>query len=92
MIFDIKKTAILKSVRTERFFIFKYANFLSKAFLYLFIISLFFVGISFFGAAPALASSKASILLIALYILFWNLSLFAQFKLKSPVSTPSKKL
>jgi len=92
MIFDIKKTAILKSVRTERFFIFKYANFLSKSFLYLFVASLFFVGISFFGAAPALASFKASILLVALYILFWNLSLFAQFKLKSPDSAPSKKL
>lgn len=74
MEFDLKNTEIFKAIKRQSFFIFRFSPFLQNLFLAFFIISLFFIFLSV--AWP--------VLFLALALLFWNLSLFTEFKIKKP--------
>ena len=83
MNFDIKKTAVFRAVKTERFFIFRFSKFLEKFFLYLFILSLFLVALSLFDLFSGVFSLQLAVTFLAFSLLFWELSLFSELKLKS---------
>jgi len=59
MNFDLKNTAVLKAVKRADFSLFRFAGFLSQAFLFLFILSLLFVFFSLFGFVSPTLSIKA---------------------------------
>lgn len=82
--FDLKKTAVMLAVKRERLLLFKATDFLSQLFLFLFIVSLFFVLLSFFGLTSSYASIKSAVLFLVFYLVFWNISLFKNLKIKKP--------
>ena len=83
MDFAIKNTKAYTSLRLSRFFIFKHADFFANFFLCLFIISLLFIAASFWSLTPGTPSLKASVFFICCYLVFWNVSLFSSYKIKS---------
>ncbi len=68
----------------KRFFLFRYADFLKTLFLFLFIISLFFVFISFLGIVSEASAVKISVIFLIFYLLFFEFSLFFNFKIRNP--------
>lgn len=82
--FDIKKTAILGALRIEEFPIFRFSGFLKKLFLYLFIFSLFLIPSAFLGFISEDLAIKTPILFLVLFLLFLELSLFKNLKIKKP--------
>ncbi len=82
--FELKKTAVFRAVRRKRFPLFKWAGFLSQLFLFLLVISLCLVALSFFGAVSGRIAVKSSVLFLSLYLIFYNLSLFTSLKIKRP--------
>jgi ATP-dependent Clp protease ATP-binding subunit ClpC len=84
MIFDLRKTAIFDAVKWERFPLFRFAGSLKKAFLVLFIISLFFVGGSFFDVFDFITVLRISIFFLVSFVIFGEISLFFDIKIKNP--------
>jgi len=83
MEFDIKKTSVYRAVKTERFFIFRFAEFLEKAFLYLFVFSFLLIALSLLNSFSGMLALQLSVASFTLFLLFWELSLFSRLKLKS---------
>ncbi len=83
-VFSLNKTAVLRAVKRERFFIFRFAGFLCQLFLVLFILSLFFIVLYFFGQVAGSVAIKAPILFLILFLSFWDISLFLKLKIKKP--------
>jgi ATP-dependent Clp protease ATP-binding subunit ClpC len=81
--FNIKSVSALKSVKLERFFIFKFSRQIGNFFLALFIISLFFLALSFLGAGSEKTSFKFSSFLFAAFLLFFELRAFLELKIKN---------
>ncbi len=84
MNFNINKTAILKAVKIKKFFLFRYTEAFKTLFLFLFIISLFFVAISFLGIVSEASAIKTSVLFLVFYLLFFEFFLFFNLKIKKP--------
>ncbi len=82
--FDIKSTLVFQSLKRWSFPLFKYSSFLSQLFLYLFFISLLLVGFYFFGFVSYYVAVKVPLLLLFFLILFWEVYLFSEFKIKKP--------
>jgi ATP-dependent Clp protease ATP-binding subunit ClpC len=82
--FDIKNTGVFHAVKRKNFPLFKFANFLSQLFLFLFIISLLLIFFSLLGMVSSNLAVKAPVLFLALYLIFWNLHLFTDLKIKKP--------
>lgn len=80
--FDIKKTAVYRAQKTGSLPHFKYAGMLAQLFLFLLIISLALVIISYFGFYPGFVAGKIAISFLFLFLLFFELYLFAEFKIK----------
>src|ERR1035437_4766515 len=82
--FDFKKTEIIKAVKRSNFFLFKFAKLLKNIFLSLFLIAFLFVGFSFFDVTSGVSSAKMLILFLSFYLLFLNLDLFTELRIKKP--------
>ena len=82
--FDLNNTKVLRAVKNERVPIFMFAKFFTNISLFLFILSLCFVALSFIGLGSAYISIKIAALILAIFLFFWNLSLFTELKIKKP--------
>ena len=83
MNFNIKKTSVLRAVKIERFFIFRFSKILQKFFLYLFVFSFFLIALALFNLFSGTFALQISITSIVLFLAFWELYLFTELKLKS---------
>jgi ATP-dependent Clp protease ATP-binding subunit ClpC len=84
MEFNLQQTGILQAVKRERFFLFAYAKTLAYCFAICFLLSLFFLGLSFLGLFSAITAIKILLLLGAGFLLFLHIALFSNFKIKNP--------
>ena len=82
--FNLKNTAVLQAVKRDKFPLFRFAGFLSQIFLFLFILSFLLIFFSFFGSVPENIALKAPVLFLTLYLVFWNLRLFTNLRIKKP--------
>ena len=83
MNFNIKGVSSINSVKKERFFLFRFSEIISQIFLFLFILSLLFLVISFVGYFPSKLAQKFLELSLLLFFVFWDISLFTNLKIKS---------
>jgi len=88
--FNLKRTAIFQASKRSKFFLFKFSGFISQLFLFLFILSLFFVIFSFVSRISESSAIKISVLTLIFYIIFWDIDLFSELKIKK--IQPSIKL
>lgn len=86
MTFDLENTSVWLAVKREANPIFRFSGFLKDFFLFLFILSLALAALSFLKLFSLYLVIKLSVLFFCLYLFFWNLSLFAQLKIKRPAS------
>ena len=84
MIFNLYETEIFKDLKRSKFFIFKFSEILSQVFLFLFICSLMFLIFSFSGIISNAASLRFSILFLSIYLVFYDINLFFNLKIKRP--------
>jgi ATP-dependent Clp protease ATP-binding subunit ClpC len=84
MIFDLKNTEIYLAVKRENFPLFKYAKFSANLFLALFILSLLLIGFSFLNFTSGYVAVKMLVLFLSLYLVFLNVNLFCELKIKKP--------
>jgi ATP-dependent Clp protease ATP-binding subunit ClpC len=82
--FDYKKTSAWHAVKTEKFFIFRFANIFAQLFLFLFIVSLCLIFFSFFGVVSGRSALKMPVFFLCLYLVFYDLSLFVKTKIRKP--------
>ena len=80
--FDTRKTLVSTSLKVSSFPLFKYANVLAQLCAYLFVVSLVLTGLSFFGVGSEPMAIKISVFLLFLTLLFWEVSLFIELKVK----------
>lgn len=85
-IFNFKNTDILLAIKREKFPLFKFAKILENIFLFLFILTLFLLGLSFFNFTSGHFAVKLIALFLSLYLIFWNLDLFVELKIKKPAN------
>lgn len=84
MNFDLKNTAVFRARNRAKFPLFRFAGFFANLFLFLFIVSLCFLALSFVNFAPGYSALKYGVLFLSLYFIFWDFSLFYELKLKKP--------
>ncbi len=84
MNFDIKKTKIFWVAKMEKFPLFKFAGFFEKFFFSLFVVSLISVAFAFLGLLPEPLTTKALVISLVVWLLFWESSLFLELKIKKP--------
>jgi len=84
MNFNLKETAIYQSYKRSRFFLFRSAKFLNQLFLFLFILSLFFVFVSLIDQSSQETAIKISAVFFIVSLVFWDIYLFAELKIKKP--------
>jgi len=83
--FNIKKTAILRAVKWEKFPLLKFAAPLSRLFFYLLVLSLFLLVFSFgFQNFSQRLLLGLSILFLVAAFFFWQVALFFDTELKTP--------
>jgi len=82
MNFNLKDTAIFQASKRSKFFLFRFAKFLSQLFLAFFIFSLFLIIFSLLNDGSESFALRVSVLNLMLSIVFWDISLFAELKLK----------
>lgn len=80
---DTKKTEVSRALKISSSPLFKYSGILSQLFLYLFIISLFLIGFSFLGFISESTAVKIAVFLLVLFLLFLEIYLFTEFKIKN---------
>jgi len=82
--FALENTEIFKAVRRENFPLFKFAKILKNVFLILFLIAFLLVGFSFLNLTSGYSAAKTLALFLSLYLIFWNIDLFTELKIKKP--------
>ena len=82
--FNLKDTEILRAVKRGKFPLFRFAGILENIFLILLIISLLFIGFSFLNFTSGYFAVKMLVLFLSFYLIFWNLDLFLEIKIKKP--------
>jgi ATP-dependent Clp protease ATP-binding subunit ClpC len=87
--FDLKNTEVSISVEREKFPLFRFAKPLKNIFLVLFIISLLLTGLSFVNITSGYSSARMLAACLSFYLIFWNLYLFTELKIKKPKPAPS---
>ena len=78
--FKLENTEIFKAVKRGKFPLFRFARIIKNIFLILFIISFLFAGFSLGHSV-----TRTLVLFLSLYLVFWNINLFANLKIKKPV-------
>ncbi|MDP3882500.1 MAG: ATP-dependent Clp protease ATP-binding subunit [Candidatus Staskawiczbacteria bacterium] len=84
MNFDHKNTTAYKAIKREAFLLFKFSKFLRDGFLFLFILALCLVLLSFLNFVSLYFAIKLTVLFFSFYLVFWNVGLFTDFKIKKP--------
>ncbi|MBU3934534.1 ATP-dependent Clp protease ATP-binding subunit [Patescibacteria group bacterium] len=82
--FNLKETAIFQALQWDRLLFLRFANFFKNTFLVLLIFSLFFVGLSFLGVLYIITALRISFFFLMLFVVFWEVSLFFNTKIKNP--------
>ncbi|MDO8486192.1 MAG: ATP-dependent Clp protease ATP-binding subunit [Candidatus Staskawiczbacteria bacterium] len=82
--FNIKKTEIFWVAKMERFFPFTFAKFFERLFFYLLVIFLISIIFVFLGLLPEILVAKLTIICLVLWLLFLELHLFLELKIKNP--------
>ena len=81
--FDIKNSQIIKIARLQKFPLTKLVNFLRNLFLYIFVFSIFLFIFSYFKIFTLVSNIKAPALFFSLYLIFFEFSLFINYKLSN---------
>ena len=84
MIFELKNTEIFQAVKRAGNPLLSSARFFKALFLILLILSFLLIGFSFLNFVSARAASKTIDLFLSLYLIFWEISLFLEIKVKQP--------
>lgn len=87
--FDTRKTLVSRAIKISSFPPFKYAGILSQLSLFLFTISLFLITLSFLGFVHQSGVIKIPFFLLFCFILFLEINLFVELKIKNPGIVPS---
>ncbi len=82
--FELENTEVFLAVKREKFPLFRFAGAIKNVFLLLFIISVLFLGFSFFDFVSGHSSFRMVFLFLSLYLVFWNVDLFVRLKIKKP--------
>ncbi|MEK7080547.1 MAG: ATP-dependent Clp protease ATP-binding subunit, partial [Patescibacteria group bacterium] len=82
MEFNIRKTSAYRALKIEEIFVFRFAEFFKKVFLYLFIFSFLLIALALLNAFSVILAIKLCVAFFTLFLLFWELSLFSDLKLK----------
>lgn len=92
MNFDLQKTAVLQAVRRQKFPLFKFAKFFKNFFLVILVLSLCLLVFSFANLFSGTAAARMVALFLSFYLVFNNLYLFSEFKIKRPEIPESDNL
>lgn len=85
MNFELKKTASYLAVKRAKFLLFRFSNAFKNIFLFLLILSLAVFAVSFLGFASGYVTTKTAVLFFVIFLIFWNLHLFTETKIKKPI-------
>jgi len=86
--FDFQKTAILQAVRRQKFPLFKFAKFFKNFSLVMLALSLCLLVFSFANLTSGTAAARMVALFLSFYLVFNNLYLFSELKIKRPEINP----
>ena len=84
MIFNLRDTDIFLAIKREKLPLFRFAKILENIFLVLFIFSVVLIGFSFLNFISGHSALRMLILSLSLYLIFWNIDLFVELKVKKP--------
>lgn len=87
--FKFRNTEIYRAILRERFPLFRFSGILKNIFLFFSLIAAIFLGLSFLNYTSGYSSAKMLAELFSFYLLFWNLNLFTEFKIKKPKAAPN---
>lgn len=87
--FDLKNTDIFQAVKRGKSPLFRFAKILKNLFLGLFVIAFLLVGFSFFNFTSAYSATKVLVLFFSFHLIFWNLGLFTDLKIRRPKTVPN---
>ncbi len=90
--FDFQKTAVLQAVRRQKFPLFKFAKFFKNFFLVMLVLSLCLLVFSFANLFSGTAAARMVALFLSFYLVFNNLYLFSELKIKRPKIPESDNL
>ena len=82
--FDLKNTEIFRAVEREGFPLFKFAKTLKILFSFLFLVAFLLMGFSFLNFTSGYSAAKMLAFFLSFYLIFWNLNLFIELKVKKP--------
>jgi len=82
--FQIKNTQGYLAVKRARFLLFRFAKFFRDIFLFLVLITFFLTAFSFLNFTSGYYSARFFALFLSLFLLFWNVNLFVELKVKKP--------
>jgi len=82
--FNLKETEIFRATKWEKFPLFRFASFFKNTFLILFVLSLFFIGLSFLDIFSFITALRISFFFLVFFVIFWEISLFFNTKIKNP--------
>lgn len=82
--FELKNTDSYLAVKREKFLLFKAAKILKDIFLIFLIISFLLIGFSLFNFTSAYGAAKLLVLFLSFYLVFWEIDLFKELKIKKP--------
>ncbi len=82
MEFELKNTQIYRSIKTANFPLFKFARIIKDIFLVLSAVFACLTAFSFLNYTAGYSNFKWLVFCLAVYLLFWNLNLFLETKIK----------
>lgn len=84
MNFDFKNTEAFTAIKREKFPLFRFAKLFKNIFLVLFVLAILLVVFSFLNFASGYSAAKMLALFLSLYLIFWEIDLFTELKIKKP--------
>ncbi len=88
MNFDFKNTNIFKAVKMASFPLFGFSKFLKNLFFVLLMLSVILAAASLLGLASLHSALRPLALFLSFYLIFWNIYLFSELKIKRPDLNP----
>jgi ATP-dependent Clp protease ATP-binding subunit ClpC len=87
--FQIKNTQGYIAVKRARLFLFSFARIFRDIFLVLLVVAFFLTVSSFLNLTSGYYSARLFALFLSLFLLFWNINLFVELKVKKPKIVPN---
>jgi len=84
MNFDLKNTETFRAVKREKFPLFRFSKIIENIFLILFLAALLLTGFSLLNFTSGYAASKMLVASLSFFLVFWNINLFTELKIKKP--------